>query len=81
MDFYLSGRVSLGNYVYNNNFANANYSNLYFPPVISTTFQGHQRHPLSTLQSFSDYYVQNASFFKMDNVSLGYNVNSCLQRN
>jgi iron complex outermembrane receptor protein len=75
-DFYLSGRVSLGNYVYNNNFANANYSNLYYstgyfnnlPRAINDTH-------FSTLQSFSDYYVQNASFFKMDNVSLGYNLN------
>jgi iron complex outermembrane receptor protein len=24
-------------------------------------------------QTFSDYYVQDASFFKMDNISLGYN--------
>ena len=24
-------------------------------------------------QYFSDFYVENASFFKMDNISLGYN--------
>jgi hypothetical protein len=75
-DFYMSGRVSLGNHVYNNNAANANYSNLYYSTgffnnlpryVYDTQF--------STLQSFSDYYVQNASFFKMDNISLGYSLN------
>jgi len=78
-DFYLSGRLSLGNYVYNNNAANANYSNLFYstgyfnnlPKYINDT-------QFSSLQSFSDYYIQNASFFKMDNISLGYSLNELL---
>ncbi len=74
-DFYFSGRLSVGNYVYNNVFAGANYSNLYYstgnfnnlPTAVNDT-------EFYSLQSFSDYYVQNASFFKMDNISLGYNM-------
>ncbi len=74
-DFYFSGRLSVGNYVYNNVFTGANYSNLYYstgyfnnlPTAINDT-------EFYNLQSFSDYYVQNASFFKMDNISLGYNI-------
>jgi iron complex outermembrane receptor protein len=57
-------------------FASANYSNFYYstgyfnnlPRAINDTKFG-------SLQSFSDYYVRNASFFKMDNISLGYNFN------
>ena len=29
-------------------------------------------------QVFSDYYVQNASFFKMDNMSVGYTLNNVM---
>jgi iron complex outermembrane receptor protein len=56
-------------------FASANYSNFYYstgsynnlPRAVNDT-------KFNTLQSFSDYYVQNASFFKMDNISMGYNI-------
>lgn len=73
-DFYFSGRLSVGNYVYNNVLTGANYSNFYYstgyfnnlPRAVADT-------EFYSLQSFSDYYVENASFFKMDNISLGYN--------
>jgi TonB-linked SusC/RagA family outer membrane protein len=78
-DFYFSGRVSIGNYVYNNIAANANYSNFYY----STGFFNNLPTSVNdtkfySLQSFSDYYVQNASFFKMDNISLGYTLGDLL---
>lgn len=74
-DLYLSGRVSIGNYVYNNIHTGANYSNFYYstgffnnlPRAVNDT-------KFANLQSFSDYYLENASFFKMDNISLGYNL-------
>jgi TonB-linked SusC/RagA family outer membrane protein len=73
-DFYFSGRLSLGNYVYNNRAASATYSSLYvntgffnnLPTYINDT-------KFYNAQYFSDYYVENASFFKMDNISFGYN--------
>lgn len=74
-DFSFSGRLSVGNYVYNSVFAgSANYSNLYYstgyfnnlPSAIRDTGFYNQ-------QLFSDYYLENASFFKLDNISLGYN--------
>lgn len=75
-DLYLSGRASIGNYVYNNIHTGANYSNFFYstgyfnnlPRAVNET-------NFTALQSFSDYYLENASFFKMDNISLGYNVN------
>ncbi len=74
-DFSFSGRASIGNYVYNNIHTGANYSNFYYstghfnnlPRAVNDT-------KFASLQSFSDYYLENASFFKMDNISLGYNV-------
>jgi TonB-linked SusC/RagA family outer membrane protein len=74
-DLYLSGRLSLGNYVYNNVWSDrALYSSLYnqagfwnnVPTAVNDTKFG-------TPQYLSDHYLENASFFKMDNISLGYN--------
>ncbi len=73
-DLYASGRSYLGNYMYNNVWSGgATYSNLYNSAgytnnlnynVFATGFENPRY--------FSDYYVTNASFFKIDNVSLGY---------
>lgn len=79
-DFYFSGRLSLGNYVYNNVLSDrAVYASLYnqsgffnnLPKAVEDTNFGNP-------QYFSDYYIENASFFKMDNMSAGYNFNSLL---
>ena len=69
-------RGSLDNYVYNNvnsNFgtyrgftAGNNYLSNVVSNVLSTGFTNNQY--------FSDYYIENASFLRMDNISLGYNV-------
>jgi TonB-dependent starch-binding outer membrane protein SusC len=78
-DFSFSSRISIGNYVYNNNIAGrAYYNNVYqlgytsnLPSAINDTKFVNQ-------QQLSDYYVQDASFFKMDNISLGYSFNNLL---
>lgn len=75
-DFSFSGRANIGNYVYNNNNSNrALYQNLYnqsgylsnIPKTISET-------EFQTAQYWSDIYLENASFFRMDNISLGYSL-------
>ena len=76
LDFSASGRVQLGNYVYNNNMSNngikkntynsAGYlSNRLVSAAGPTGFYDYQ--------FWSDLYVQNASFFRMDNMTIGYN--------
>ncbi len=66
-------RGSIGNYMYNNRnaggtFASNSLNYLYNPGrnVLETDFRNSQY--------FSDYYVENASFLRMDNLSLGYNL-------
>lgn len=65
-------RLSLGNYVYNMVAAGASYDQMYqieywknMPTQLSNT-------NFVNRQFSSDYFVQNASFFKMDNISVGY---------
>ncbi len=68
-------RGSIGNYMYSNlnsggTFGPNSLGYLYNPArnVLETNF--------TTAQYFSDYYIENASFMKMDNVSIGYDLSS-----
>ncbi len=76
-DFAFSSRVSLGNYVYNNvQSSNAIYSNFYYQSgVFSNVPTAIKDTNFKAQQLFSDYYVENASFFKLDNIGIGYTVN------
>jgi len=73
-DFYISAttRTSIGNYVYNQVAAGASYDQMYqigywknMPKYLSDT-------QFVKRQFTSDYFVSNASFFKLDNLSIGY---------
>ncbi|MBN2213545.1 MAG: SusC/RagA family TonB-linked outer membrane protein [Bacteroidales bacterium] len=72
LDFSFSGRISLGNYNYNNLQAfplQGLYSNdIFFVNVPKKALDI----GFEYAQPYSDIYVQNASFFKMDNISAGY---------
>jgi len=87
-DFSMSWRGSFGNYVYNNVDSNLGFGlnllNPAFPNVISngvenvlsTEFQNG-----GTARYLSDYYVQEASFVKLDNVGVGYDAKAVLGKN
>lgn len=73
-DFSFSGRLSVGNYVYNNNASSkALYQNLYnqagYTANILTAVEETQ---FTNAQYWSDIYMEDASFFRMDNISVGY---------
>ncbi len=72
-------RANLGNYVYNNVYSNnGTYANINRTDfltnmsrnVLETNFSGLTD---ETQRLLSDYYIQNASFLRMDNISLSYN--------
>ena len=71
-DFSGSSRTSIGNYVYNQIAAGASYDQMNqigywknFPKYLDDT-------QFVKRQFTSDYFVKNASFFKLDNLSIGY---------
>jgi iron complex outermembrane receptor protein len=73
-DASFSSRASIGNYVYNQVAAGASYDQLQqigywknFPKYLG-------EHNFVKRQFTSDYFVENASFFKMDNMSVGYSL-------
>ncbi len=74
-NFSFSGRANFNNYVYNN--VNSNYGVyrfLYHPegPYLGNIVTAVSETGFENPQYLSDYYIENASFFKMDNISLGY---------
>jgi len=76
-DLSFAWRASLGNYMYNNVAANKGVlqSGVRYSDVISNIHSdylnsGFQEEGNNRL--FSDYYIQNASWFKLDNITLGY---------
>jgi iron complex outermembrane receptor protein len=74
-DFSLSGRLSIGNYVYNNvesgrAFYNGVFDLGHFRNVPNSINDAR----FTTQQLLSDYYIQNGSFFRMDNMSVGYSI-------
>lgn len=76
-----SFRASIGNYVYNNMKANQGswetlQYNSYELINLSTDYL---KTGFTARQYYSDYFVENASFLKMDNISLGYNVGQVLK--
>lgn len=71
-DLAASTRASIGNYVYNQVAAGASYDQMYQigywhnePTFLDDT-------KFVKRQFTSDYFVENASFFKVDNISVGY---------
>ncbi|AMR31292.1 SusC/RagA family protein [Mucilaginibacter sp. PAMC 26640] len=76
-------RANLGNYAYNNVFSSTGTRNSVLNPLGylnngSTNVLESSLIGANDKNILSDYYVQNASFVKMDNASLGYNFGKVL---
>jgi TonB-linked SusC/RagA family outer membrane protein len=80
LDVSASARGSIGNYAYNQNASGASYDQMYqigyfknFPTFLSDT-------RFVKRQYTSDYFVNNASFLKLDNLSAGYRFENIYQK-
>lgn len=68
-----SGRANLGNYVYNN--VDSNYemqADLWTNEFVSNRVSTSPETNFAQAQYLSDYYIRNASFFRLDKVTLAY---------
>lgn len=83
-DFQAVTRANIGNYVYNNPKSNANILGITQNDILTNTnsevlvsqFLNQSERSLR-----SDYYIENASFFRIDNITLGYTINNVLNNN
>lgn len=75
-NFGLAGHAAFGNYLYNNYFSNAGVIRSIKNPInfIGNASRNYLETGFENNQYLSDYYIENASFFRLDNVNLGYNV-------
>jgi TonB-linked SusC/RagA family outer membrane protein len=76
-------RASFNNYVYNNVYSNngrlIQILNAYVLGNASTNYLETQFTGNTEQQPLSDYYINNASFLKMDNINVGYNFGKVLR--
>ncbi|GGF65869.1 SusC/RagA family TonB-linked outer membrane protein [Wenyingzhuangia marina] len=76
IDFNMVTRASLGNYVYNNVSSSKGYANrLNETSILNNINRGYfttEFKEMTQSNLLSDHYVENASFFKIDNITLGY---------
>ncbi|MBL7725924.1 MAG: SusC/RagA family TonB-linked outer membrane protein [Chitinophagaceae bacterium] len=72
----LAGHGSFGNYLYNNFFSNNGVLRSIKNPInfIGNASVDYLNTRFVNNQYLSDYYIENASFFRLDNINLGYNV-------
>jgi len=82
-DFSLGARAMLGNFVYNNNLASqAVYDFIYNSSggagggYLNNVDGQTQTLDINSPQYFSDHYVQDGSFFRIDNITAGYDFGS-----
>jgi TonB-dependent starch-binding outer membrane protein SusC len=80
LDISASSRISIGNYVYNNNAASASYDIRYANEYWANSPKFLEDTKFVTRQPYSDYFVENASFFKLDNASAGYRFDNLINR-
>ncbi|TGD82360.1 SusC/RagA family TonB-linked outer membrane protein [Hymenobacter wooponensis] len=72
-------RSNIGNYVYNNRASEAFYDQSTTGFVVNRNREV-LRSNFNSAQYFSDYFVENASFLRMENVTLGYNFGELVRK-
>ena len=80
-DFRLSGRMNIGNYVYDNIESNNNILNQTYFSVgyLTNVTEDYKNTNFNQARYMSDYYVRDASFLRVDNISLGYTFDNLMQ--
>lgn len=83
-DFSFAGRANLGNYIYNNIKTDIGYINRIYA---TTNYLNNVHRSALDLNvfdqaklTFSDHFVVNGSFFRMDHITMGYNFSKLLGR-
>lgn len=79
-DFSMSGRAVIGNYVYNNAASNSSINSALTNEFLQNVYSTASKYAFKGNELFSDAYVENASFFRLDNVNLGYTFNDFMTK-
>ena len=78
-DFSLNARAHFNNYVYDNvNSDNARYDNIFTNDYLGNLTTDIYNTGFVSMQPSSDYYLHNASFLKLDNITIGYTLDDLI---
>ena len=74
-----SMRSNIGNYMYNNRRAGNSPFLQSSLPFLANTVRDENAAAFNNYAYFSDYYIENASFLRMDNITVGYNLSKVVK--
>lgn len=79
----LAGHGMVGNYLYNNYKSGNGVLRTIKNPIqfVGNASSSYLETGFTNNQYLSDYYIENASFFRLDNINLGYNLGDVLHKN
>jgi len=81
-DFSFTARSNVGNYIYNNVQATREpLSDSYYGGFLKNRLASATKTNFDATQYSSDYYIQDGSFFRIDNISLGYSMDKPFKTN
>ena len=79
LDFGFNGRIGIGGQVYNNVIVGGRYQEMTVNEYLTNMPSEINKSQFETAQQYSDYFLEDASFFRIDNITLGYNFTKLLK--
>ncbi|GAB7086914.1 TonB-dependent receptor [Marinifilum fragile] len=78
-DFGFNGRIGLGGQIYNNVIVGGRYQEMTVNEYLTNMPSEINKSQFETAQQYSDYFLEDASFLRIDNITLGYNFTKLLK--
>ncbi|MCZ4694739.1 TonB-dependent receptor [Ancylomarina euxinus] len=79
LDFGFNGRIGIGGQMYNNVIVGGRYQEMTVNEYLTNMPSEINKSQFETAQQYSDYFLEDASFFRIDNITLGYNFTKLLK--
>ncbi|NQU55122.1 MAG: TonB-dependent receptor [Bacteroidetes bacterium] len=79
-DFSFNARTAIGGQIYNNVMIGARYQEITVNEYLTNVPSEINNSKLETAQQYSDYFLKDASFLRLDNITLGYNFQKMLKK-
>ncbi len=78
-DFGFNGRIGIGGQIYNNVIVGGRYQEMTVNEYLTNMPSEINKSKFETAQQYSDYFLEDASFCRIDNITLGYNFTKMLK--
>ena len=78
-DFGFNGRIGIGGQMYNNVIVGGRYQEMSVNEYLTNMPTEINKSQFETAQQYSDYFLEDASFLRIDNITLGYNFTKLLK--